>query len=54
MTTMDHLTKHDHHDHVVGDENRGRESLDGLHLPNGRGTSVCAGLCEEVDHEKAL
>jgi hypothetical protein len=53
MTTMDHLAKHDHHRHVVGDKNRSWESLHGLHLSNGRGTSVRAGLCEEVNYEKA-
>jgi hypothetical protein len=50
---MNHLAKHDHHDQTVGDGNRGRESLYGLYLPCGRGTSVCANLYEEVNHEKA-
>jgi hypothetical protein len=51
---MDHLAKHHYHNHVVGDVNRGWESLQGLHLPNERDTSVRAGLYEEADYEKAL
>jgi hypothetical protein len=51
---MNRLARRDHRDHVVGDGNGGRESLHGLYLLCGQGTSVCAELYEEVNHEKAL